>query len=64
MSPSVVSDWKQRLDGVELPTSAFVDGAAGETFACISPISGAELCQGVVTRVDTCGSATPPATTR
>lgn len=50
MSPSVVSDWKQRLDGVELPTQAFVDGAfvdgaAGETFACISPISGAELCQ-------------------
>jgi gamma-glutamyl-gamma-aminobutyraldehyde dehydrogenase/4-guanidinobutyraldehyde dehydrogenase/NAD-dependent aldehyde dehydrogenase len=50
MVTQAASKWRERADGLALPTRAFidgqfVDGAAGKTFTRVSPISGQEFCQ-------------------
>ncbi len=49
MSTSIVDGWTARLEGLDLPTQPFVggefvDGSSGDTFSCVSPITGRELC--------------------
>jgi acyl-CoA reductase-like NAD-dependent aldehyde dehydrogenase len=47
---TIVESWQSRVERASLPTrpfvdGAYVDGASGETFANVSPVTGRELCQ-------------------
>jgi acyl-CoA reductase-like NAD-dependent aldehyde dehydrogenase len=47
---TIVESWQSRVERASLPTRPFVDGdyvdgASGETFADVSPVTGRELCQ-------------------
>ena len=50
MSTAIVDGWKSKVEQASFPTrafvdGAFVDGASGETFSNVSPVTGQELCQ-------------------
>jgi len=50
MAVTAQDSWAARVDGLEIPSRAFVDGEqvdalAGETFACVSPIDGRTLAE-------------------
>jgi acyl-CoA reductase-like NAD-dependent aldehyde dehydrogenase len=50
MSATIVEGWKAKVESVDLPTRPFIDGefvegATGETFSDVSPVTGQELCQ-------------------
>jgi 4-guanidinobutyraldehyde dehydrogenase/NAD-dependent aldehyde dehydrogenase len=50
MSATIVEGWKAKVESVDLPTLPFIDGefvegASGETFTDVSPVTGQELCQ-------------------